>query len=565
MDNITSYQSLPPTRGIKPIMRNVGSVGVSALINPRVVSTAAFCTVAGALVPMIHDSALMQPVDFAVGFAGYVPVFGAISATALGSIKPRSALHLTGAFASSLAMLGVVGMGGKLGWYASQAAVFAFGDAALPVCGIATVGFLQAAGAFNLSRIAYEIGDTLDEIRTRASAGRINEQGALLPVVERLPMLVADDDMSVVSEPATVKATGVGADIIKTLGEYGVTGAEIMGKASGFVLDVYTVSIPGGVKAKELELLANDLANRLGVPSVSVQSRGAGRGNVFVQVPRAKRQIVDYDDTRKKSEQALSKCALPMLLGVDVSGNPVVRDLADAPHMLIAGQTGSGKSVGLNAILLSLIERDKSQVRLVLIDPKRVELTAFESLPHLMRPIITESEEASSALDELAEHMDRRYQMFLDASRLVGHPVRNIGEYNTVCEKINKPKLPFIVTVIDEYADLVMVNPDISKPVIRLGQKARAAGMHVIIGTQKPLATVIDSLIKANFPVRLAFAVRTGNDSRVILDESGAEKLLGKGDSLLLDSSTPEPLRVHGVFADSKRVSALAKAASVRP
>ncbi|MDD5392416.1 MAG: DNA translocase FtsK [Thiothrix sp.] len=556
MENVT-YQPLPQERGVKPVMRNIGSVGLSAFCNPRVVSTAALITVSAALVPMIHDAPMMQPVDFAVGFAGYAPVFGAVAATALKTITPRSAFHLAGSFASALAMFGVVGLGGKAGWYAAAAAQYAFGDAALPLAGIATVAFLQAAGAFNLSRIAYEIGDTFDEIRENSRAKQVINT---MPVITA-PLLAAPDGEDFAQEPAllpAIKAKGVGADIIRILGEYGINDAAILGKASGHVLDVYTVSVPGGVKSKELEQLAGDLANRLGVPSVSVQSRGAGRGNVFVQVPRSKRETVDYDKTRKMADAEFAKCALPMLLGVDVSGKPVVRDLASAPHMLIAGQTGSGKSVGLNAILLSLVESDKAHVRLVLIDPKKVELTAFESVPHLLRPIITEAEEASAALLELAAHMDRRYQMFLEASRVVGHPVRNIGEYNAVAEKLNKPALPYIVCVIDEYADLVMVNPEVSKPVVRLGQKARAAGMHVIIGTQKPLATVIDSLIKANFPTRIAFSVRTNMDSRVILDEAGAEKLLGMGDSLLLDSSTPEPLRVHGVFASSKRVSELA-------
>ncbi|MHB8855257.1 MAG: FtsK/SpoIIIE family DNA translocase [Bellilinea sp.] len=303
------------------------------------------------------------------------------------------------------------------------------------------------------------------------------------------------------------------------------------------------------VRVSKIASLADDLALALAAPRIRIQAPVPGRSYVGIEVPNteisrvAMREVLDSDVFRRM------KSALRFTLGKDVAGKPVAGDLSAMPHLLIAGTTGSGKSVCVNSILTSLLlHNTPADIRLVLVDPKRVELTGYNGIPHLLAPVVVDTERVVGALQWLQREMDARYHKFSSSG------TRNIQDYNAK----NADRLPYLVAVIDELADLMMLSPDeTERAITRLAQLARATGIHLIIATQRPSVDVVTGLIKANFPARVAFAVASSVDSRVILDQPGAERLLGRGDMLFQAPDAPAPVRLQGVYVSDVEISRL--------
>ncbi|MBX6319635.1 DNA translocase FtsK, partial [Pigmentiphaga sp.] len=314
---------------------------------------------------------------------------------------------------------------------------------------------------------------------------------------------------------------------------------------------------------------AKDLARALSLVSIRVVETIPGKNLMGLELPNARRQTVKLSEILGSQTYHGSSSVLTMALGKDIAGKPVVADLAKMPHLLVAGTTGSGKSVGINAMILSLLYKaDPSQVRLILIDPKMLEMSVYEGIPHLLAPVVTDMRQAANALNWCVAEMDKRYRLM---SKL---GVRNLAGYNTkVQEAIKREEpipnpfsltpespeplqpLPMIVVIIDELADLMMVvGKKIEELIARLAQKARAAGIHLILATQRPSVDVITGLIKANIPTRISFQVSSKVDSRTILDQMGAETLLGQGDMLYMPPGSGLPTRVHGAFVSDDEV-----------
>jgi S-DNA-T family DNA segregation ATPase FtsK/SpoIIIE len=306
------------------------------------------------------------------------------------------------------------------------------------------------------------------------------------------------------------------------------------------------------VKVGKINSLADDLALALAASSVRIEAPVPGKGYVGIEVPNAEPSIVGLRDAVDTPEFRNLKSPLKLALGQDVSGQPVCADLTAMPHLLIAGTTGSGKSVCVNGIICTMLMTcTPDELKMIMVDPKRVELTNYNGIPHLMAPVVTELERIVGVLKWVQREMDDRYRSFAMAG------ARNITDYNQRIEqgKIEGDRLPYIIVIVDELADLMMLAPDETERVItRLAQMARATGIHIIISTQRPSVDVVTGLIKANFPARIAFAVATGVDSRVILDMPGAEKLLGRGDMLFQAPDAPLPTRMQGVFVSDEEI-----------
>lgn len=329
------------------------------------------------------------------------------------------------------------------------------------------------------------------------------------------------------------------------LTDFNVVG-KVTGISPGPVITTYEFAPAPGVKINRIVALAEDLALGLKVESVRIAGSLPGKGAIGVEIPNPQRQMVPIIDilSHENFQQATSH--LSMGLGMDVVGNPVVADLAKMPHLLIAGATGSGKSVAINTIICSILYNATPQeVRLLLVDPKRIELSGYEAIPHLLHPVVVDPKMASRALQWAVREMERRYQL-MEESR-----VKSLAGYNQDAEE----KLPLIVIIIDELADLMMVSSrEVEDAVARLAQMARAAGMHLILATQRPSVDVLTGLIKANFPTRMSFKVSSKVDSRTILDGSGAEHLLGAGDMLFLPPGSSKLQRIHGAYISEKEV-----------
>ncbi len=284
-----------------------------------------------------------------------------------------------------------------------------------------------------------------------------------------------------------------------------------------------------------------------------------GKNAVGFEISNKERKNVLFSDAINSDQFINSPAKLPLALGVDVVGNPVVYDLIAMPHLLIGGTTGSGKSVGLNSMLASLLCRcTPKDLRLILIDPKRLEFTPYADIPHLLFPIVTNAGQATVVLKWVVQEMEDRYE------RMSKHAVRNVIEYQQLVERSNNNPLlqpmPFIAVIIDELADLMVVaGKEIETHIVRIAQMARAAGIHLIVATQRPSVDVITGLIKVNFPSRVAFRVASKVDSRTILDQMGAEKLLGRGDMLFMHSSSPHLTRIHGAYISDQEIEILTK------
>jgi len=307
------------------------------------------------------------------------------------------------------------------------------------------------------------------------------------------------------------------------------------------------------VRVKNITALSNDIALALKASRIRIQAPVPGKGYIGIEVPNARSSIVGMLDIIHSNSFQKQKSLLRFPLGKDVTGNPVSSDLAKMPHLLIAGTTGSGKSVCINAILAGyLLTLTPDQIRFMLVDPKRVELTGYNGIPHLLTPVITDANLVLAALQRIMREMDLRYQTF------VNEGVRNIEDYNHKAFSEGRKELPYIVVVIDELADMmILASNETERALVRLAQLARATGIHLIIATQRPSVDVITGLIKANFPARIAFAVAAGMDSRVILDQPGAERLLGRGGMLFLPPDAPEPFRLQGTYVSDEEINKL--------
>lgn len=354
------------------------------------------------------------------------------------------------------------------------------------------------------------------------------------------------------------------------LADFGVE-AQVVAVHPGPVITRYELQPAAGVKVNQISNLAKDLARSLSAISVRIVEVIPGKTTVGLEIPNEEREIVQLGDTIKSEQFEHAKSPLTLALGKDISGEPVVADLARMPHLLVAGTTGAGKSVALNAMLLSILYNAKPQdVRMILIDPKMLELSIYDGIPHLLAPVVTDMKDAANALRWCVAEMDRRYQL------MSAMKVRNIAGFNKkvndaiqagkpILDPLHSPDsleppmelepLPFIMVVVDELADMMMlVGKKVEQLIARLAQKARAAGIHLILATQRPSVDVLTGLIKANIPTRIAFQVSSKIDSRTILDQSGAEQLLGHGDMLFLPPGTAVPIRIHGAFVADNEV-----------
>ncbi len=314
----------------------------------------------------------------------------------------------------------------------------------------------------------------------------------------------------------------------------------------------YTLKPAEGVKLNQITARQDDLALALAAQSLRVEAPIPGKGLVGVEIPNEKKAVVGLRDILESKTFRQTRTQLGIVLGRGADGEPSIIDIARMPHALIAGATGSGKSVAINSIILALLMNNSpDECRLILVDPKHVELVGYNGLPHLLTPVITDPKETVAALSWCVKEMERRYKLFGSLGK------RNIEQYNQEPD-LGEGKLPFIVVVIDELADMMMVaGKEVENLIVRIAQKARATGIHLILATQRPSVDVITGLIKANIPTRIAFAVASQIDSRTILDMAGAEKLLGQGDMLYIGTDTGKPKRVQGVWCSEKEITAV--------
>jgi S-DNA-T family DNA segregation ATPase FtsK/SpoIIIE len=359
-------------------------------------------------------------------------------------------------------------------------------------------------------------------------------------------------------------------NLVTKLQEFGIEG-NVEGSYPGPVITRFEINLAPGTKASQVSNIANDLARSLAVKSVRVVEVIEGKSSIGVEIPNPKRKVVTLYSALKEFKQK-DLNPLEFSIGKDIAGNPSKIDLQQLPHLLIAGTTGSGKSVGVNTVLLNLLRNNTHHdLKLLLIDPKMLELSVYDDIPHLITPVITDMQKAANGLNWCVKEMDRRYKLM----SILG--VRNLESFN---KKIRKPssisqeikeklmiefdgdlkQLPYVVVVIDELADLMMVTgKKVEQLIARLAQKARASGIHLVIATQRPSVDVITGLIKANIPSRISFLVSSKVDSRTILDQGGAEQLLGKGDMLFIEPGTSIPKRIHGAFVTDDEVQKITK------
>ena len=358
-----------------------------------------------------------------------------------------------------------------------------------------------------------------------------------------------------------------GGVLEQTLSEFKID-AEVVRVQRGPVVTMYEVALAAGTKVSKVESLSDDLAIALKAPNVRIVAPIPGKSTIGIEVPNAERELVGLREVIEHTREKAKKCSIPMFIGKDTGGNPLIMDLATAPHLLIAGATGSGKSVALNSMICSmLMTRTPRQAQMLLLDPKGVELTDYKDMPHLMSPILTDMKKAATVLEWACKKMDERYSVLSQVS------VRDLHSYNAlgkeeILRRLDPEEdadvddvpfyMPHIIIVIDELAELMLVAAkEVENSIVRLTQKARAVGIHLLCATQRPSADVITGLIKANLPARIAFQVSSKVDSRTILDRNGAELLLGKGDMLLLPPGTSRLVRAQGALTSDPEIKKL--------
>ena len=508
----------------------------------------------------------------------------------LGTILGTPLYRLLGFNGSTLILLAVVGLGFSLLFQVSWLALAERIGAVIEVSIERIRRLVDARADRKLGQEAAVKRDTAvvkeRERIVEAPPIRIEPQVVAVPKSERvekekqvslftdlpdsdLPPLSLLDEAPPAQETVSIETLEFTSRLIeKKLSDFGVE-VKVVAAYPGPVITRYEIEPATGVKGSQIVNLARDLARALSLTSIRVVETIPGKNYMGLELPNPKRQIVRLTEILGSKVYNDSSSPLTVALGKDIAGNPVVADLARMPHLLVAGTTGSGKSVGINATILSLLYKaDPNSVRLILIDPKMLELSIYEGIPHLLAPVVTDMRQAGHALNWAVNEMERRYKLM---SKL---GVRNLAGYNQKIldadkreEKIPNPfsltpdapepleKLPTIVIIIDELADLMMVvGKKIEELIARIAQKARAAGIHLILATQRPSVDVITGLIKANIPTRIAFQVSSKIDSRTILDQMGAEALLGMGDMLYMPPGTGLPARVHGAFVSDDEV-----------
>lgn len=382
------------------------------------------------------------------------------------------------------------------------------------------------------------------------------------------PIHLLDEPSGAVELPSAETLDFTSRLIERKLMDFGIE-VKVLTALPGPVITRYELEPAPGVKGSQVTNLVKDLARALSVVSVRVVETIPGKTCMGLEIPNPKRQIVYLSEIMGSQAYADVHSPLAISLGKDIGGKPAVADLAKMPHVLVAGTTGSGKSVAINALILSLLYKaDASQVRMILIDPKMLELSVYEGIPHLLAPVVTDMRQAANALNWCVAEMERRYKLMsmLGVRNLAGYN-QKIKEAEKAGEKIPHPfsltpdepepltEMPLIVVVIDELADLMMVvGKKVEELIARLAQKARASGIHLVLATQRPSVDVITGLIKANVPTRISFQVSSKIDSRTILDQMGAEALLGQGDMLYMPPGTGYPVRIHGAFVSDQEV-----------
>ncbi|MBU0998487.1 DNA translocase FtsK [Patescibacteria group bacterium] len=363
------------------------------------------------------------------------------------------------------------------------------------------------------------------------------------------PLSILNETEAGKAERGDIK--GNASTIEKTLESFGIT-ARVVEVNLGPAVTQYALEVALGTKLSKITALERDLALALAAPTgtIRIEAPIPGRSLVGIELPNRSAEFVPLRKMIESDPMKENHSKLAVSLGLDVSGKAFTADIGRMPHVLIAGQTGSGKSVCINSFLGSILFRTSpSEVKLILVDPKRVELTAYNGIPHLLTPVIVEPEKVISALRWLMSEMDRRYKLFAQAG------ARNIDSYN---EMSGFQALPYIILFIDELADIMLYSPvEVEDAITRIAQMSRATGIHMVLATQRPSVDIITGLIKANIPCRIAFAVSSQVDSRVILDTQGAEKLLGKGDMLYLPPEQAKPIRIQGAFVSDREISKL--------
>ncbi len=359
------------------------------------------------------------------------------------------------------------------------------------------------------------------------------------------------------------------ATLEQLLSEFNIN-ARVVAADTGPVVTMFELELSAGVKVSQIGALSNDMARALGAGAVRVVAPLPGKHTIGIEVPNSEKEKVRMKDLLQLAGSRPERMEIPLFLGKDSAGEALVSDLTAMPHLLIAGTTGSGKSVCINSIIVGiLLTRRPDEVKMILVDPKMVEMTAFNTVPHLMCPIVTETQRAAQILEWATQKMDERYALLAEAR------VKNIAEYNMlgpegVIERFNPSseeeaakipkKLPYIVIIIDELADMMMTAAkEIESFIVRLAQKSRAVGIHMVLATQRPQATVVTGLIKSNMPTRIGFRVAARMDSRIILDQNGAEALLGQGDMLFLKPGTSDLIRSQGTFVDDIEVKRIVR------
>ncbi len=392
-----------------------------------------------------------------------------------------------------------------------------------------------------------------------------DDEKFVLPSMERflnkLPVNTAKDGAKLKR-----RAEKISSILEKKLAEFGVE-AEVVGVSYGPVITQFEMKPSPGVKVSRFVALQDDLSLALKARSLRVQAPIPGEDKIGIEIPNQEMELISL---RKVLDGYREDKFLPMALGVDIAGNPVIADLAKTPHLLIAGATGAGKSVCVNTLINSLLfYLTPDELRMVMIDPKKIELSGYADIPHLIQEIVTLPEDSLAALNWATKEMDDRYSL------LQKYGVRDLRSFNKVVEALDQKnvleeekveKLPYIVVVVDEFADLIMTaGKEIEKPITRLAQMGRAVGFHLILATQRPSTQVITGVIKANFPSRIAFRVSSKIDSRVILDVNGAEKLLGRGDMLFLAPGKSDVIRVHGAYISDKEIEGVVQHLRTQP
>jgi S-DNA-T family DNA segregation ATPase FtsK/SpoIIIE len=427
-------------------------------------------------------------------------------------------------------------------------------------------------------RIEPQISMPLEQSSKRVAR---EQQGSLfknLPADSLPPLDILDEPHDQPPGYSEVALKALSKQVELKLADFGVQ-VDVVAVHPGPVITRFELQPAPGVKSAKIMNLAKDLARGLSIVSVRVVEVIPGKSTIGLEIPNTNRQMVFLSEILRSEVYDKSSAPLTLALGKSISGRPVVANLAKMPHLLVAGTTGSGKSVALNAMILSLIYKTgPEEVRLVMIDPKMLELSIYADIPHLLAPVVTDMKEAANALRWCVAEMERRYRLMstvgvrnlagynkklraaIDAGKPLKDPLFVADEMNPEQEAAELEHLPYIVVIVDELADMMMIlGKKIDQLIARLAQKARASGIHLILATQRPSVDVITGLIKANIPTRIAFQVSSRIDSRTILDQMGAEQLLGHGDMLYMPPGTAIPERVHGAFVDDHEVHAVVK------